>query len=83
MIEMNPMLKQLFWVVLTAFLLGCGSTSTSGENDESAQESSGEESTEGEEGEEGESTCVPECGDNICGDDGCGGICGACELGFA
>jgi len=24
------------------------------------------------------STCVPECGDNHCGDDGCGGVCGQC-----
>jgi len=25
--------------------------------------------------------CVPACGDNICGDDGCGGVCGTCVAG--
>tara|TARA_B100000029_G_scaffold483251_1_gene534251 strand:- start:252 stop:1214 length:963 start_codon:yes stop_codon:yes gene_type:complete len=24
------------------------------------------------------SACTPECGDNICGSDGCGGVCGQC-----
>jgi hypothetical protein len=26
-----------------------------------------------------ERTCVAECGDRVCGDDGCGGSCGSCE----
>ena len=25
--------------------------------------------------------CVPQCGEHVCGDDGCGGTCGACEIG--
>ena len=26
--------------------------------------------------------CQPDCGDGVCGDDGCGGSCGECEAGF-
>ncbi len=29
-----------------------------------------------------EATCVPDCGDRECGDDGCGGSCGECGPGF-
>ncbi|MDP6946702.1 MAG: hypothetical protein QF464_21310, partial [Myxococcota bacterium] len=28
-------------------------------------------------------SCVPACGDKSCGDDGCGGACGACDEGLA
>jgi hypothetical protein len=28
-------------------------------------------------------TCTPACGDQECGDDGCGGVCGECEKGQA
>jgi len=28
-------------------------------------------------------TCVPVCGDRVCGSDGCGGVCGTCKTGFA
>ena len=30
----------------------------------------------------GDGQCIPDCFGKVCGDDGCGGVCGTCDVGF-
>ncbi len=70
-----------------AFALGCDSGSDGGDGGGDDSAVSGEDTTETPGVDTfvpGEDTidCVPACGTNVCGPDGCGGECGACGASF-
>ena len=69
-------------LVLMAALVGAcggGDGASSGDNDTITQD----DSQTGGDATSDDVACVASCDAKVCGDDGCGGVCGTCDAGFA